>query len=91
MCKNKFKDDEKFNLLNNKFKNIRINNINNAEINEINNKIIELYSKLEQKDKEIQEIKDIINIKDNVIIILHKRKVNQLNYLDNMCQIPKSM
>jgi hypothetical protein len=73
LCKNNFKDDEKFNLLYNKIKNIRINNTNNAGINEINNKIIELNTKLQQKDKEIQEIKDIINIKENVINEMNKK------------------
>ena len=77
--KNYRKIEDKFNILYNKFKLIQNSNIDNDKITSMNNKIIELTNKLEQRDKEIKEIKEIINIKDNAITEINKKLVNLEN------------
>ena len=77
--KNYRKIEDKFNILYNKFKLIQNSNIDDDKITSMNNKIIELTNKLEQRDNEIKEIKEIINIKDNAITEINKKLVNLEN------------
>ena len=80
LYKNSIKIEDKFNMLYNKFKLIN-NIIDNNKINEMNKTIIELNNKLEQKDKEIN---DILNKNNNTIIEIKQKIINLENKIKHL-------
>ena len=69
------KIDDKFNMLYSKFKLMKNNNDINME--QINNKIIELNNIIEQKDKEIKNMKNKNDKNDIIINEINQKLINQ--------------
>jgi len=69
------KIDDKFNMLYSKFKLMKNNNDTNME--QINNKIIELNNIIEQKDKEIKNMKNKNDKNDIIINEINQKLINQ--------------